>query len=129
MSQRSTALSRPAALTLWVGAAVWLTLLIVGLLVPAGWKWDLPGLYGHINRFMISLWAVGLVAAPLLAWRAGTGGRAAAQVYLLANLAVILSSVQGPLDPRNEGVPIAVALLNLLCLLRFHPERLGLLRP
>ena len=104
-------------------------MLVAGFLAPAGWQWGLPGLYGHINNFMITLWLVGLVAAPLLASTDRTSGRSAAQVYLLANLAVIVASLPRPFTLVNEGVPIGVGLLCSAALLYFHPERLGLLRP
>src|SRR5204862_7561517 len=45
-------------LALWVGAAVWLCLLIVGFFAPGGWVWGLAGPIGHIYNYVISLWLV-----------------------------------------------------------------------
>ena len=53
--------------TLVVGAAMWLLLLVVGFFAPGGWVWGMPGPIGHIENFMISLWLVTMVLAPLLA--------------------------------------------------------------
>ena len=118
-----------ARLALWLSAAIWLLVLITGFLVPAGWRWGLPGLYGHINNFMITLWLVAMVAAPLLASRGVRAGRSAAQVFLLADLAVIAASLPRPITFLNEGLPILLALLTAAALLATHPDRLRLLRP
>ena len=127
--QASGSLPLRAALALRVGALIWLLTLATGFLVPAGWRWGLPGLYGHINNFMITLWLVGLIAAPLLASRGAHSGRSAAQVYLLANLAVIVASLPREFTLLHEGLPIALGLLCSAWVLAVHPERLRLLRP
>ena len=45
-------------LALQAGALLWLVLLLVGFFAPGGWTWGMAGPIGHIENYMISLWAV-----------------------------------------------------------------------
>src|SRR4051794_6351890 len=91
----ATQSDRGLRLALRAGAAIWLLLLIVGFYAPGNWVWGLPGPTGHIYNFMISLWFVGLVLAPTLASREPLARTAAIQVYLLAVIAIVLSTFRG----------------------------------
>src|SRR3954471_1600535 len=71
-------------LALWAGAVVWLLLLVVGFFAPGGWVWGMAGPIGHMENYMISLWLVGLVLAPLLASRDPLKQTSVIQIYLLA---------------------------------------------
>ena len=116
-------------MALWGGAAIWLALLVVGFFAPGGWTWGMAGPIGHIENYMISLWFVGLVAAPALAARQPLTHTAAIQVYLLAVLAVCLSTFRGePLKWIADGPPLAVAVACIASVLATHPDRMALLR-
>ncbi|HZS02879.1 MAG TPA: hypothetical protein VFE37_29490 [Chloroflexota bacterium] len=105
-----------------VGAAIWLALLLVGFVAPGGWRWGLPGPVGHMENYMIGLWFVTLVLAPLLACRDPLGQSAAVQVFILGMAAVVLSSIRNqPLSAINDGVPWAAAALSIGLLLWAHP--------
>ena len=69
-------------LALGLGAAVWLFLLVAGFVLPGGWVWAETGVNGHMDRFMIALWLVTLVIAPLIAYRNPISHRGAMDVYL-----------------------------------------------
>src|SRR5260370_23121335 len=84
--------ARHLAVMLVVGAAIWLVLLVAGFFAPGGWTWGMAGPVGHIENYMISLWLVILVAAPLLAARAPLQRTAVIQVYLLGVLGVVMST-------------------------------------
>jgi len=76
---------------LGLGAAVWLLLLVAGFVLPGAWAWGQTGAAGHIDRFMVMLWLVTLVVAPLLACRDPHRFRAAMDVYLLGVLGIVLA--------------------------------------
>ena len=116
-------------IALLVGAAIWAFLLIVGFFAPGGWTWGMAGPIGHIENYMISLWAVGLVLAPLLASRAPLVRTTTIQVYFLAVIAIILSTFRGE-EPKwiADAPPIVAALLAIGLVASFHPDRAVLWR-
>lgn len=89
-------------LALWIGAAIWAFLLVVGFFAPGNWVWGLPGPIGHMENFMISLWFVGLVLAPLLASRDPLERTSTIQVYLLAVLGIVVSTFRGGTHSATE---------------------------
>src|SRR5581483_11136346 len=109
------AASRPASvrsayslrIALLVGAVIWAFLLIVGFFAPGGWTWGMAGPIGHMENYMISLWAVGLVLAPLA--RLGV-----IQVYLLAVLAIVVSTFRNEqLKWISDAPPIVAAAIAI----------------
>jgi len=109
---------------LLVGAALWLLLLVAGFTAPGGWTWGLPGPVGHIENFMITLWLVGLVLAPLLAALDPLPRTAAIQVYLLAIVGIVLSSIRGePPSLLADAPQAALAVLTIGLVLWAHPDR------
>ncbi len=98
--------------SLRIGALIWLSLLIVGFFAPGGWMWGMAGPIGHIENFMISLWFVALVLAPLLGSRDPLALRGLIQVFLLGLLAIALSSIRREeLDLAGDALPIGAVLL------------------
>src|SRR5262249_24665507 len=77
-----------------IGATVWLLLLSAGFRAPGGWSWGMPGPVGHIENYVISLWFVSLVLAPLLAARDPEGQAGALRLFLLAILAILVSTIR-----------------------------------
>ena len=125
----SAGAARRVRVGLLVGAAIWLSLLVVGFFAPGGWTWGLPGPVGHSYNFMISLWAVGLVLAPLLASRAPLERTAAIQVYLLAVVGMCVSSIRGEPPEWVSDAPIFLAAtISIGMVLWAHPDRGALLR-
>lgn len=107
-----------------VGALVWLVLLLVGFVAPGGWTWGMAGPIGHIENFMIGLWLVSLVLAPLLASRDPLRQTGVIQVYLLGLLAVALSSIrQERPELLGDALPVAAALLTAGVVTWSHPQR------
>jgi hypothetical protein len=120
-------LARGLRLSLTLGALVWLALLIVGFFAPGGWVWGMAGPIGHIENYMISLWLVGLVLAPVLASRDPLHRTSAVQIYLLALLAIVVSTFRGEaLKWIADGPPLAVAALCFGAVVATHPERSAL---
>lgn len=116
-------------LALGVGAALWLVLLVVGFFAPGGWVWGMPGPIGHMENFMISLWLVALVLAPLLAWRDPLGRVPAIQVYLLGILAIVVSTIRGePPELISDAPTLLAAVIAGGLVLWAHPERSALWR-
>jgi hypothetical protein len=122
-------------LALGVGAGLWSLLLVAGLVTGylglGGWVWGMPGPFGHTQNYVILLWLVSLVLAPLLAWRRPLESAAALQVYLLAILAVVLSTFRGsPLEFKApvDVPPLASAAISIALLLWAHPDRSRLWR-
>jgi hypothetical protein len=115
---------RALRLSLQVGAAIWLLLLLVGFVAPGGWTWGMAGPIGHIENFMISLWLVTLVLAPLLASRDPLHRTGAIQVYLLGLAAIAVSSASSG-SPRllDDGLPIAMAALSAVAVILAHRNR------
>jgi hypothetical protein len=133
----ATATARPASvrsayslrIALLVGAAIWAFLLVVGFFAPGGWTWGMAGPIGHMENYMISLWAVGLVLAPLLASRAPLSNTGTIQVYLLAVVAIVASTFRGEeLKWIADAPPIVAALLAIGLVVWFHPDRSALWR-
>jgi len=113
---------------LWVGAGLWLLLLVVGFFAPGGWVWGMAGPIGHIENYMISLWLVGLVVAPLLASRDPLRATVGIQVYLLAVLAIVVSTFRGEsMKWIADGPPLAVAAACIGSMILLHPNRRALL--
>lgn len=113
-----------------IGGGLWLLLLAVGFVVPGGWVWGMPGPIGHIENYMIALWFVGLVAAPWLASRDPLGQTVGVQVYLLAVLAVVVSTIRGEnMKWIADGPPLAVAAVCTGAVVALHPNRRALLAP
>ena len=125
-----TAVPRAARLSvaLTVGAGVWLVLLVAGFFAPGGWTWGMAGPVGHIENYMIVLWFVALVVAPLLAARAPLQRTASIQVYLLGVLGVVLSTFRAE-TPRliADAPPLIAAALAIGLVLWAHPQRMSLL--
>lgn len=116
-------------LALWVGAAIWLLLLLVGFIAPGGWTWGMPGPIGHIENFMIGLWLVSLVAAPFLASRDPMTQTGVIQVFLLGLLMIALSSIRREeLDLGGDALPIGAAILSAGLVIWTHPHRARLWR-
>jgi hypothetical protein len=116
-------------LALWIGAAIWLALLLVGFFAPGGWVWGMAGPIGHIENYMISLWLVGLVLAPLLAGVDPLGRTTAIQIYILAIVAIVASTARGEqLKLIADGPPLVVAAACILAVVLCHPRRAMLLR-
>lgn len=126
MSDRAVTRLRLALIS---GALFWLSLLGVGFVARGGWVWGMAGPIGHIENFMISLWAVTLVLAPLLASRDPLHHPGVIQVYVLGLLAIALSSIRGEsLALVDDGVPIAAAALAAGLVFWAHPRRVRLWR-
>ena len=126
---RSRAVGR-LRVALGVGAAIWLSWLVVGFLAPGGWVWGMPGPIGHIENFMISLWLVALVLAPLLAARDPVERTPTIQVYLLGLLAIAASTIRGePPEWVSDAPPLIAAGLAAGLVIWAHPARRKLFRP
>ena len=127
-SGRASRAASGLRLALRAGAIVWLLLLVVGFFAPGGWVWGMAGPIGHIENYMISLWLVGLVLAPLLASRDPLGRTGVVQVYLLALVAIVVSTFRGEaLKWIADGPPLAVVALSFGAVVLTHPERSVLL--
>jgi hypothetical protein len=111
-----------------VGAVVWLALLAAGFVAPGGWTWGLAGPIGHMENYVISLWAVTLVLAPLIAARDPLPRQAATQVYLLGILAIVVSTFRGE-TPKliADAPPLVAAAVTLGLVVWSHPRPASLL--
>ena len=120
---------RRVHVALGVGAVIWLALVVVGFFAPGGWQWGMPGPIGHIENYMISLWIVTLVLAPLLAIRDVSRGDGMIRVYLLGILAIAVSTFRAE-EPKliSDAPPLAAALVTAVSVLLTHPNRASLLR-
>jgi uncharacterized membrane protein len=125
-AERST---RRLRLALRGGAVLWLLLLLAGFFAPGGWVWGMAGPIGHMENYMISLWLVGLVLAPWLASRDPLAQTGSVQVYLLALLAIVVSTYRGePMKWIADAPPLVSAALSAGAVVAAHPERWSLLR-
>lgn len=116
-------------LALRVGAAIWLFILVAGFFAPGGWTWGMPGPIGHMENYVISLWLVALVLAPLLASRDPQRHHAAILVYLLGIAAILLSTIRGePPKLISDAPPWVAALISVGLLVWAHPQPARLLR-
>lgn len=126
---RSRAVGR-LRVALGVGVAIWLTLLVVGFLAPGGWVWGMPGPIGHIENFMISLWLVTLVLAPLLAARDPLARTPTIQVYVLGLFAIAVSTIRGETPEWiSDAPPLLAAGLATGLVIWAHPDPRRLFRP
>jgi len=117
-------------IALRAGAALWLALLLAGFFAPGGWTWGMAGPIGHIENYMISLWLVGLVLAPLLASADPLRRTATVQVYVLAVLAIVASTWRGePMKWIADAPPLVAAAVCIGAVVITHPARGTLLRP
>lgn len=122
--RQSTASPVRLRVALLLGAVLWGGLLAVGFVAPGGWVWGMAGPIGHIENYMISLWFVTLVLAPLLACRRPSERTGVIQVYLLGVLAIVVSSFRGEdFELLSDGVPLAASVLTIGLVLWSHPER------
>jgi hypothetical protein len=97
-----------------IGAAVWLLLLLAGFFAPGGWTWGNPGPIGHQQNYVISLWFVALVLAPLFAARDPERNSGALMVYLLGIAAILVSTVRGePPKLISDAPPWAASILSV----------------
>jgi hypothetical protein len=114
---------------LGVGAGLWFVLVAAGFFAPGGWTWGVPGPIGHMQNYVISLWIVSLVLAPLLAARDPERNTAAIQVYGLGMLAILVSTIRGE-TPKliADAPPWAVAAIAFGLLIWAHPRPSSLLR-
>lgn len=124
----SSTARRRVQIALWVGAALWLFLVLAGFFAPGGWTWGLPGPIGHMENYVISLWIVALVLAPVLAARDPEHHTGAIQVYVLGVLAILISTIRGE-TPKliADAPPWVVAAIAVGLLLWAHPRRANLL--
>jgi hypothetical protein len=79
-----------------------------------------------MQNYVISLWFVTLVIAPLLAWRKPLQQSAAIQIYLLGILAIVVSTFRGnPPDLKliADGPPLTAATVTAGLVLWAHPRR------
>jgi hypothetical protein len=121
--------ARRLRLALRIGAGVWLALLLVGFFAPGGWVWGMAGPIGHIENYMISLWLVGLVVAPVLASFDPLARPTAIQIYLLAIVAIVASTARGEqLKLIADGPPLVVAVACIAAVVLCHPRPALLLR-
>jgi hypothetical protein len=89
----------------------------------------MAGPIGHMENYMISLWLVGLVLAPLLASRDPLGRTGSVQLYLLALLAIVVSTYRGePMKWIADAPPLVSVALSEGTVFAAHPERWTLLR-
>ena len=117
-------------LALRIGAVVWFLLLLAGFFAPGGWTWGMPGPIGHMENYVISLWLVALVAAPIVASRNPGVHSGTLFVYLLGIAAILVSTVRGePPKLISDAPPWIAAFLTVGLLIWAHPERARLLRP
>jgi hypothetical protein len=99
---------------LWIGAAIWLFLLLAGFFAPGGWTWGTPGPIGHMQNYVISLWFVALVLAPLLAARNPERQAGALLIYLLGIAAILVSTIRGePPKLISDAPPWAAAIVSV----------------
>jgi len=106
------------------GAGLWLVLLVIGFLAPGGWHWGWPGAIGHMINYMISLWIVTLVLAPLIAMRDPLRNTATIQVYFFGLLAIVLSAIRGErLELLSDAPPIMVTMVSFVAVVWAHPYR------
>jgi hypothetical protein len=129
LGARAAPSARGLRLALRIGAGVWLLLLVVGFFAPGGWVWGMAGPIGHIYNYVISLWLVGLVLAPALASGDPLHRTSTIQVYLLAVLALVVSTFRGEeLKWLADGPPLVVAALCIGAVILAHPDRSTLVR-
>ena len=89
----------------------------------------MPGPVGHIENYMIALWAVTLVLTPMLARRDPARAPGLIQVYLLGILAIVVSGVRGERPQLlSDGLPILVAIASAAGVILAHPDRSRLWR-
>ena len=99
---------------LCIGAALWLLLLLAGFFAPGGWTWGNPGPAGHMQNYVISLWFVALVLAPLFAARDPERNSGALVVYLMGVAAILVSTIRGePPKLIADAPPWAAAILSV----------------
>ena len=122
-------MTRRLRIALLAGAAVWLILLAAGFVAPGGWRWGVAGPVGHVWNYVISLWLVVLVLAPILAARAPLERTAAIQLFLLGILGIAVSTVRAEaLGWLTDGVPLGACALTAGLVVWVHPERARLWR-
>jgi hypothetical protein len=108
---------------------LWFVLVAGGFFAPGGWTWGIPGPIGHMQNYVISLWIVALVLAPLLAARDPERNTAAIQVYGLGMLAILVSTIRGEMPKLiADAPPWTVALIAFGLLIWAHPRPSSLLR-
>jgi hypothetical protein len=108
---------------LGVGAAVWLLLLIAGFFAPGGWTWGMPGPVGHMENYVISLWFVSLVLAPILAARDAERQPGVVLIYMCGILAILVSTLRGePPKVISDAPPWSAAVLSVGLLAWAHPR-------
>ena len=121
--------ARALRLALRMGAVLWLLLLLVGFFAPGGWTWGMPGPIGHIENFMIGLWFVTLVVAPLLASRDPLAHGGVILMFLSGLLVIALSSIRREeLELAGDALPIGAAMLSAGLVIWNHPQRARLWR-
>ncbi len=116
-------------LALRIGALVWCLLLAAGFFAPGGWTWGMPGPVGHMENYVISLWLVALVLAPLIAARDPERQSGALLIYLLGIAAMLVSTIRGE-QPKliSDAPPWIAAALTLGLVAWAHPRPLHIFR-
>jgi len=116
--------SHRLAMALGGGAGLWFILLMTGFLAPGGWHWGWAGAIGHMINYMIALWIVALVLAPLLAMRNPLRNTTTIQVYFLGLLAITVSSIRAERPEfASDALPIIAAIISAGTVLWAHPQR------
>lgn len=116
-------------LALRLGAVVWFLLLAAGFFAPGGWTWGMPGPVGHMENYVISLWLVALVIAPVIASLDPRRQTGALVVYLLGVLAILVSTIRGePPKLISDAPPWIAAVLTVGVLMWAHPRPSRMLR-
>ncbi len=114
---------------LGVGAAIWLLLLTAGFFAPGGWTWGMPGPVGHMENYVISLWFVSLVLAPILAARDTERQAGVVLIYMCGILAILVSTLRGePPKVISDVPPWSAAVLSVGLFAWSHPRPWSLLR-
>jgi hypothetical protein len=80
-----------------------------------------------MENYVISLWFVALVLAPVLASRDPLANTGAVQVFALGVLAIVVSTFRGE-QPKwiADAPPLVLAALTLGLLVWWHPNRRAL---
>jgi hypothetical protein len=89
----------------------------------------MPGPIGHIENYVISLWFVSLVLAPAIAASDPEARSGARLVYVLAILAILVSTIRGePPKLISDAPPWLAAVLSIGLVVWAQPRPWSVLR-